>query len=94
LAERIDRSLNAVSSIERGRTLPNFTTLERLSEVLGVPVRDFFDHQPDAGDNPRRARLLSELFNAARELSDADLEITVEQVKAFGKGRPKGGRRR
>ena len=54
LAERIDRSLNAISNIERGRTLPNFTTLERLSEVLGVPVREFFDHQPDASDNPRR----------------------------------------
>jgi transcriptional regulator with XRE-family HTH domain len=94
LAERIDRSLNAVSSIERGRTLPNFTTLERLSEVLGVPVREFFDHQPDASDNPRRARLMSELFNAARELGDADLELALEQVRVLSRARPKGKRKR
>jgi transcriptional regulator with XRE-family HTH domain len=94
LAERIDRSLNAVSSIERGRTLPNFTTLERLSEVLGVPVRDFFDHQPDASDNARRARLMSELFNTARELADADLELALEQVKVLSRARPKVKRKR
>jgi transcriptional regulator with XRE-family HTH domain len=94
LAERIDRSLNAISSIERGRTLPNFTTLERLSEVLGVPVREFFDHQPDASDNPRRARLMSELFSSARELTDADLELALEQVKVLSRARPKGKRKR
>ena len=94
LAERIDRSLNAISNIERGRTLPNFTTLERLSQVLEVPVRDFFDHQPDPDDNPRRARLLVELFTAARELSDSDLELAVEQVKVFGRSRPRAKRKR
>lgn len=94
LAERIDRSIHAISGIERGRTLPNFTTLERLSRVLGVPVRDFFDHQPEPDDNPRRERLLSELFMAARELSDADLELAVEQVKVFARSRPRGKRKR
>ena len=94
LAERINRSLHAVSSIERGRTLPNFTTLERLSQVLEVPVRQYFDHQPDASDNPRRARLMSELFNAARELTDADLELALEQVKVLSRARPKGKRKR
>ncbi|MCI0429615.1 MAG: helix-turn-helix domain-containing protein [Rhodospirillales bacterium] len=94
LAERIDRSLNAISSIERGRTLPNFTTLERLSQVLGAPVRDFFEHPPDPNDNPRRARLLAELFIAARELSDSDLELAAEQVKVFSRSRPRGKRKR
>lgn len=94
LAARIERSYHTISNIERGRTLPNFTTLERLSEVLGVPVREFFDHQPDASDNPRRARLMSELFNAARELGDADLELALEQVRVLSRARPKGKRKR
>jgi transcriptional regulator with XRE-family HTH domain len=94
LASRIDRSYHTISNIERGLTLPNFTTLERLSQVLGVPVRDFFDHQPDASDNPRRARLMSELFNAARELGDPDLELALEQVKVLSRARPKGKRKR
>ena len=94
LAERIDRSLNAISSIERGRALPNFTTLERLSQVLGVPVRDFFEHHPDPGDNPRRVRLLADLFTAAQELGDDDLELAVEQVKVFGRSRPRSKRKR
>jgi transcriptional regulator with XRE-family HTH domain len=94
LAERIDRSLHAISNIERGRTFPNFTTLERLSRVLEVPVRDFFDHQPDPDDNPRRARLLAELFTAVRELSDSDLELAVEQVKVLDRARPRSKRKR
>ena len=66
----------------------------KMCEVLGVPVREFFDHQPDASDNPRRARLMSELFNAARELADADLELALEQVRVLSRARPKGKRKR
>jgi transcriptional regulator with XRE-family HTH domain len=93
LAERVDRSTEAISSIERGRTLPNFVTLERLARALDVPVREFFDIGPEsARDNPRRSRIIVELVDAASSLNDADLELALEQVEALA--RKRGGRKR
>ena len=88
LAERVDRSTEAISSIERGRTLPNFVTLERLARALDVPVREFFDIGPEsARDNPRRSRIIVELVDAASGLNDADLELALEQVQALARKR-------
>src|SRR5271169_941997 len=42
LAERIERSINAVSALERGISLPTFDTLERLAATLKIPVHEFF----------------------------------------------------
>lgn len=42
LANAIDRSIDALSNLERGLSLPNFETLERLSGALDVPVKEFF----------------------------------------------------
>src|SRR5436309_12019425 len=87
LAERVERSVDAVSSIERGRTLPNFMTFERLARVLDVPTRDFFDIGPESGENLKRSRLLVELVEAARSLSDTDLELALEQLQALTRKR-------
>ena len=87
LAERVERSVDAISSIERGRSLPNFITLERLAKALGTPVRDFFDIGPEVGDNLKRSRLLVELIETARSLNDGDLELALEQVQALAKKR-------
>lgn len=92
LAERIDRSTEAISSIERGRTLPNFVTLERLAKALSTPVRDFFDIGPESGEDLKRSRLLVELLESARGLTDADLELALEQVQALARRR--SGRKR
>ena len=84
LAEKIDRTVYAVSQLERGRSLPSFETLERLSEALSVPIRDFFDEDgADEDINPRRVRLMTVLVDNARALTDDDLETTVEVVRAM-----------
>ena len=93
LAERVDRSVEAISGIERGRSLPNFLTLERLARALDVSVREFFDIGPEsARDNPRRSRIIVELVDAASGLNDADLELALEQVQALA--RKRGARKR
>lgn len=40
LAEMIDRSVEAVSNLERGLSLPSDATLTRLAQSLGVTVAD------------------------------------------------------
>jgi len=93
LAERIDRSVAAVSNMERGRTLPSFMTLERLARAFDMPVREFFDFGPEADDNPKRSRLVTELVEATRLLSDTDLELALDQMQAIARSRHRGRRR-
>ena len=47
LAESVGVTAESISNIERGKTAPSFETLEKLAEVLQIPVRDFFDFPED-----------------------------------------------
>jgi transcriptional regulator with XRE-family HTH domain len=84
LAERIERSTNAVSALERGVSLPTFETLERLADALNAPVREFFD--TDAVDaDPKREALLTALKTSARALSLEDLAFAQSVLDLLAK---------
>ena len=85
LAEESDKSLDAISSLERGKYRPTLETLLAVAQALDSPVSALLDG--DRADNPKRARLLAALVAAGRALSDADLETAVEQVNALGRRR-------
>ena len=94
LAEKIDRSTNAISSLERGVSLPTFETLERLAEALNVPVREFFDSD-GAESDPKREALLMTLKMSARILSTDDIEFAIGLLDLIAKReREKPQRRR
>ena len=65
LAELIDRSVESVSNMERGRSLPSYETLGRLSESLDVPLSSLGDWfkgaQPDA-EREQLISILNQLF--------------------------------
>lgn len=84
LAERIGRLPNAVSELERGRSLPTLDTLRRLAVALHVPMRNFFAPVEEA-DNSKHDALLDELLDTARALPLADLELTVDIVGLVAK---------
>lgn len=46
LAERVGISVDFVSLIERGLSAPSFDTIQKMSEVLEVPVEEFFKPLP------------------------------------------------
>lgn len=81
LAELLDRSVDAVSLLERGQVLPSFETLERLAERLGVPLKDLVDVEPDP--DPVKSALLIELAEVARRLDRPSLEVALTQIKAL-----------
>jgi transcriptional regulator with XRE-family HTH domain len=84
LAERINRSTNAISSLERGLSLPTFETLERLADALNAPVREFFD--TDAVDpDPKREALPTALKTSARGLSLDDLAFAQSMLDLLAK---------
>lgn len=81
VAEQTNKSLETIGSIERGKTAPSFETLDQLSGVLGVPVREFFgagDYAVEAGRNDPLVRLI----NRASVLSNDDLEWLDRLVAA------------
>ena len=88
LAGLIDRSVQAVSKMERGLTFPKLETLIRLSEKLNVPLREL-TAPFDASDpiDPARLPLEAEILTTARRLSLRDLKIVAKLVKAFPEGR-------
>jgi transcriptional regulator with XRE-family HTH domain len=85
LAERADRSNEAISGLERGRYRPTLETVLAVARALDAPVSALLDG--DRADNPKRARLLAALTAAGRGLSDVDLETAVELVTALGRRR-------
>ncbi len=86
LAERIDRTVEAVSNIERGISLPSVETLERLGRELDVPLKEFFEDWDDRRKlSPRRIELEARLRELTRKLSDGDLEIALGQIALLTK---------
>jgi transcriptional regulator with XRE-family HTH domain len=85
LAEEADKSLDAISSLERGKYRPTLDTLLAVAGALDVPISALLDGE--RGDNPKRAGLLAALTAAARALPDGDLETAVELVAALSRRR-------
>lgn len=59
LAEKIDIALNNLGKIERGESFVTAQTLEKISRVLGVEVKDLFDF--DENKSPAQMRQELEL---------------------------------
>ncbi|MBO6538865.1 MAG: helix-turn-helix domain-containing protein [Rhizobiaceae bacterium] len=80
LAEKLDRSVDGVSMIERGKIWPGATTIEAIAGVLGVSVSELFDdlaeeRQTNDGDQIMIARHL------LQRLDKRDLEIAVAMLE-------------
>lgn len=97
LAEAADLSLNAVSLIERDRTSPTVTTLERLANALDVPLVSLFQTmeprfsvihtRPD--DRDRVAVHLGRLERLGRGLENQKMEAVEANLEPGYKGGPR-----
>ncbi len=83
LAEYAKRSTDAISNLERGISLPSYDMILSLADAMELTPGDFFPKSED----PHRSQLLSLLLSNARELSDDDLKIAIDQVAALRQGR-------
>jgi transcriptional regulator with XRE-family HTH domain len=85
VAERADRSVDAISSFERGKYIPSLDTAMAVARALGLTISELVGEELDR--SPKRARLMGELNAAARSLPDGDLETAVELVAALTRRR-------
>jgi len=89
LAEKIGRTPESISNIERGLQLPTIETLADLARVLSVPLPELVEGIAERKIAPERLQIELQLRETTRTLSDADLKIALElvQVLARAKGR-------
>ena len=89
LAARVARTPETISNIERGVQLPSIETLAELADVLGVPIKEFFevDGSGDHAANAKRHDLEIRLREIGRSLTDRDLAVLVDQAGAFSRER-------
>ena len=77
LAEAIDKAFETISNIERGKTAPNFSTLYDIANVLGLPMREFFELE-DVDVSDARQRLLMQLNTMIAQMDDRQLNLLLK----------------
>ena len=84
LADAIGRTDEAISNIERRKSVPSIETLIAISNVLNLPIRDFFP-TGSLGLNVSINRLdkEAEVMAIIRGLSDDKLNVALDQLLAL-----------
>jgi transcriptional regulator with XRE-family HTH domain len=81
LAKRVEKDVDSISLIERGRSLPPLKTLLALVDALDVPLQDFVGMPAgEAGKTRQRFYLEAQIVAMIRQLSDRELELVRDQV--------------
>lgn len=80
LAERIDRTKEAVSNIERGVSLPALDTLQAICDVTGVPLTAVVEAIGDGRASQDKRAELNAVFG---RLSDRDQGLLVAMAQAM-----------
>jgi len=86
LAEAVNRTTEAVSNIERGKSLPSLEVLQRIAGATGSSLVELVAAPGAAGASGDRAGLEAELFAIGRRLSTGNLRIAVQQLRALETG--------
>ncbi|KAA1058699.1 helix-turn-helix domain-containing protein [Azospirillum argentinense] len=86
LAGLIERSVQAISAMERGQNMPRLETLIRISEKLDIPLCDIVKIFDARNENNQEKTLLEiTIVDAARHLSLRDLKVVSNIIKSFPK---------
>ena len=83
LAEKLDRSVEAVSNLERGLSLPNPATLHRLAAVLDVPAEDLLVER--SGRNRSHSLEYYRAMELLKMLDEKKLKLALGILKAIAK---------
>ena len=85
LASKIDRVVETVSNIERGKSLPTLATLELIGAELNVSVSNLVA-TADAGAGNRSAKrdqIETKAISAIARMSDEQAELAVEMLQVM-----------
>ena len=83
LAYLIDRSVEAISAVERGRSAPSLVTLVRLARALDIRPGDLFDDAAGPDLSPVRAGIMAGITDRLRTMEDRNLHIADHLIKGL-----------
>lgn len=83
LAEKVGKSVDAISSIERGVSMPMLETAYALSEALGVRFFDLFREESQALEVEALPADVQELVHLVREQPGAVRRAVLEQTSVL-----------
>ncbi len=83
VADRIDRTVEAVSNIERGRSLPPLDVLDKIATLTNCPLSSLVEAPTEGGRLSERASLEIQLLATGKSLSIEQLRIAVRQIEAL-----------
>lgn len=77
LAERIEKSVETVSNIERGLVLPTIETLLQIASVLKTTVAELVNEESQTHKTTRRVDLEAKLQSIVKSMNDDKLDVLV-----------------
>ncbi|MDA8089296.1 MAG: helix-turn-helix transcriptional regulator [Nitrospiraceae bacterium] len=77
LAEKVDIDFKHLSRIEVGNSYPSMDTLEKITEMLGCELKDFFEFAPPK-QNPKR-----EIIALLNEADPEKLNLIYKIMRAI-----------
>jgi len=83
LAEKIGRSAETISHLERGLSYPKLESVIRLAAAFKMSVGDIIDPVTDPHAEPARAKLLTDVKFVLNNMSNQHLETALSQLKAL-----------
>jgi transcriptional regulator with XRE-family HTH domain len=83
LAESIDRSVETISNLERGVSLPNEATLRRLAQVLDASVDELFRERERKASTGKRSIESFRATEILRTLDEKKLKLAYRILKTI-----------
>jgi transcriptional regulator with XRE-family HTH domain len=85
LAEKVSVSVETVSRLERGVSMPSLKTLEDIAQALDIPLKSFFEFDNRISKNQTFERELSKLTAFLRTLSRQEITLILEILNVIFK---------
>ncbi len=83
LADHINRTIDTVSAIERGKSMPNFQTLEKLADVFDVFPGDLFDYLQQYSQNKNLLDKKNYLICRLDELNEKEIDFILSSLEGI-----------
>ena len=80
----IDRTADAISMIERGINFPARETLEKMSKVLNIPLKEFLFNDEENIVNSERETIIEQIVGLLHKLDDKSLKMALRHVEVLG----------
>lgn len=82
LAEKVSRSVDGISNIERGINLPSLDTLIDICRALSISAAVLVEELQSPAKSPERQELEWRLRSLCHDLPDRDLPLAIDLIAA------------